>query len=262
MFSTSRPSLRFAALALVGFTAAACDSDSSTGPLGTSPVSVRFSTALADSELGPPVDAIVVGSNGSIDITSLQIIVAEMEFEADEDVCDEDRVGCEETELPPLLVDLPIDGSPLTVGTVGVPAGVYEEFELEVEDLDDDEDDPELAAAIAVLRSEILNVFPDWPDEASVRVAGTFTEVGSDPEPFVVYLDAEVEVERELVPPLVVGEDGSSAGVEVVLMPELWFIRGDGTVVDLRQYDFETWGRLLELEVEVGEGIDVEIDDD
>mgnify|MGYP001154919551 CR=1 FL=1 len=243
---------------------AACDS--STGPADGGEVEIRFRSSVAPAAAEGLLGAPVEGTNGTLELIDLRMVIAELEFEALDGTCptnssDDDDDDCEEIELPPRLVEVPLDGSPLTVTTADLPAGAYDEFELEVEDLEDDEDDPDYAQAIAALRATIATSFPDWPEEASVRVEGSFTPTGGEARPFVVYIDAEVEVELDLNPPLTVGE-GATAGLDVVLSPERWFARDDGEVIDLSAFDFATTGELLELEVEIEDGFEVEIDDD
>ncbi|HKK94531.1 MAG TPA: hypothetical protein VJ925_13940 [Longimicrobiales bacterium] len=254
--------------ALPAVVLAACDSDS-TGPADGEPVTIRFSaeTSASGASAGP-LAVLVDGTNGTLDITDLRVIVAELEFEGTNGTCgtdgdDDDDDDCFEVELPPRLVGVPLDGSPLTVTTAELPAGSYNEFELEIEDLEDDEDDTEFAQEIAALRAEILATFPDWPREATIRVEGTFTPTGGAAESFVAYVEGEVEVELDLVPPLDISDAGPAEHtLDVVLFPERWFVRGDGSVIDLTEYDFSTTGRLLELEVEIEDGFEVEFDDD
>jgi hypothetical protein len=48
----------------------------------------------------------------------------------------------------------------------------------------------------------------------------------------------------------------------VRLDPARWFERGDGTVKDLAQFDYEKTGTVKELEAEFGEGVaEIEYDD-
>ncbi|NNF12055.1 MAG: hypothetical protein HKN72_02460 [Gemmatimonadetes bacterium] len=261
MLSTSIRLLTVAALAIA---IAACDS--STGPSEGGEVEIRFRSTTTAAAVPGLLAVPVAGTNGILELTDLRMVIAELEFEALDGTCpsnssDDDDDDCEEIELPPRLVEVPLDGSPLAVTTADLPAGAYDEFELEVEDLEDDEGDPGYAQAIATLRSTIAASFPDWPEEASVRVEGSFTPTGGQARPFVVYIDAEVEVELDLSPPLQVRE-GVTAGLDVVLSPERWFVLEDGSVLDLSAFDFPTTGVLLELEVEIEDGFEVEIDDD
>lgn len=262
MNSSHRPRAAALALAAAVLGLAACDS---TGPEGSGDVAIRFRASGGPAAVAGLEAAPIEGSNGTLEFSDIQLVIAELEFEPVDGTCanesrDDDDDDCEDVELAPRLVDLPLDGTPLAVTTADLPAGLYDEFELEVEDLEDDEDG-ELGQAIAALRAQLAAAFGDWPDEASARIEGTFTPTGGEARSFVVYLEAEVEVELDLVPPLEVSED-AEATLDVVLSPERWFVRPDGSVVDLSAFDFATTGELLELEVEIEDGFEVEIDDD
>ena len=264
--STPSRVIPLALFTLVGL--AACDS--STGPEDSESVAIRFAAetttggaAAPGLELAP-----VVGTNGTLDITDLRVIIAELEFEGTNGTCgangdDEDDEDCFEVELPPRLVNVPLDGAPLTVATTELPAGSYSEFELEIEDLEDDEEDTQFAAEIDALEAEIRNTFPEWPSDGTIRVEGTFTPNGGAPESFVVCIEGEVEVELELSPPIdIPAAEGDAHTLDVVLFPERWFVRGDGSVIDLTQWDYATTGELLELEIEIENGFEIEFDDD
>jgi hypothetical protein len=260
---------------LIGvITLAACDS--STGPGSQDLVEVRFQAvsagAMAAPVSGPSRSAnawkqvSVPGSNGTLEIDGVWMIVAEFELESDGDGEDDMCPGmedddCHEFEAPPFFAELPLDQGYVSVATDEVPPGVYEEFEFEVEDLDDDDEDDGMGAS--QLLSDIRASFPNWPTEASLRIVGTFTPNGGDAQPFEVYVDAEIEVERELDQPLVVEEDTPGAEAIVVEVdPRAWFQRGDGTVWDLSQFDWEQTGILLDFEVELDDGfMQIEVED-
>ncbi len=256
------------ALLLTPFILAACDS--STGPEDGESVAIRFaaSTSSASAPSAGPESAPVVGTNGTLEITDLRAIIAELEFEGTDGTCgldgdDDEDEDCFEVEFPPRLVSVPIDGSPLTVATADLPPGSYNEFELEIEDLEDDEEDAEFGQAIADLRAQLDATYGDWPRKGTIRIEGSFTPNGGTATSFVAYIEAEVELEVELSPPLDISSAGpDSHTLDVVLFPELWFVRGDGSVIDLSEYDWATTGRVLELDVEVEDGVRVEIDDD
>ena len=93
-------------------------------------------------------------------------------------------------------------------------------------------------------------------------VVGTFTPTGGDPVPFRVFLEAEVEVEIDLNPALVVDDEGNAGrSLTVDLRPDLWFIDFQGRVLELPEWDWDDTGRILELEVEFENGFaEVEID--
>lgn len=251
-----------AALALPCFLVA-CGVGSS--PYLTSPgagerVTVAFAVAApavagASVAAAPASEALVLdGPNGTLELTSIAFIVAELELD-----CDDDRSGpCVDFEAPPAFVDLPLGSGSVDVTSRTIPAGTYDELEFEVEDLDLDDGSPAERAHAAALLAEIRQAFPAFPDDASMVVEGVFTPSDAAPRPFLVYFDAEVEVELDLVPPLSIDADGSGDRSLVVdVHPALWFVRGDGSVRDLSRYD----GRLVEFEVEIDDGfVEVEFD--
>lgn len=94
-----------------------------------------------------------------------------------------------------------------------------------------------------------------------MRAEGTFTPTGGSATPFVVYFDAEIEIERDLAQPLVLDEERAGAEVTVRLDPAAWFTLSDGSVLDLSQFDYGTTQTLLEFEVEMEDGVqEIEVD--
>jgi hypothetical protein len=265
-------------LTLLAATSLAACGDS-LGVDGPQNVSVSFraveagSMAAAPASTGPvtsaPARAIILeGTNGTLVLEEIYMIVTEIELEH-EDGCDDDDGfngqtfdDCEDFESGPHFVSLPLDGTPIIVSTALVAAGVYDELEFEVEDLDDDDDDK--GGRLADLRSQIIATVPDWPQKASIYVTGTFQAVGEeDAVAFRTFIEGEIEVELDLIPNLVIGNSGSANRELIVDMrPDLWFRDFQGWVLNLREWDYDTTGRLLELEIEIENGfIEVEIDD-
>lgn len=250
------------------FALAACGSDDPTGPEGTVPVRVAFSTggaALSSTSgasfsLNGMDQLTLTGENGTLVITDIRLIVAEFELERDEAACVEgiEDDDCEEFEAPPSLLDLPLEGGSVVVATANVPEGTYTEFEFEVEDLDLDDDDEVITRQrIEQIRAELLGLFPAFPDDASMVVTGTFTPTAGVPQSFTVFFDADIEVEMDLVPPLVIDATGAaSRTITINLDPTLWF-QANGQVLDLSAFN----GQTLEFEAEIEDGF-VEIDFD
>lgn len=218
---------------------------------------------------GAPVQ--YAGSNGTLIINRVLMLVAEVELEHD-DGCDDDAgvngrdvAGCEDFEAEPALIDLPLDGTPITVASALVAPGVYDELEFEIEDIDLDDlgDDEDKRGALAALRAEVRSLVPDWPAKATLLITGTFQAPGEAPVAFRTFVRAEIEVEMDLIPNLIIGSDGSAnRTVFVDLRPDLWFVTSQGTVRDLTLWDFNTTGLLLDLEVEIENGFwSVEFDD-
>lgn len=191
------------------------------------------------------------------------MIVNELELrrESVED-CD-DRSGpgdCGSVESEFFVADVPLGSGTVTVAADRIAKGTYTALECEVEDLEvDTDDDASDATRIAAVLTQLRTRFANWPAGASMRIAGTFTPTGGAPQDFVVYFDAKVEVERLLNPPLVV--DDAFTGLTVDLRPDLWFRNSDGTVRNLALSHFPTTSSLVELEVELEGGIEIEIDD-
>lgn len=257
-----------AGLVAVAFTGC----DSTTGPDGDgSRVSVRFrsaggaATATAPSAAGRLAGnrgaraVTLTGSNGTLALDEIWMIVAEFELErANDDDCDSSGPGndCEKFQAPPQFIQLPLDGVSAPVVSQEVPPDLYDELEFEVEDIELDED--ENAAEVQALFDQIRALFPDWPEKASMLVTGSFTPTGGAARTFRVFFEAEIEIEIELEPPLDL-RDGSDASVTVVVDPALWFARPDGTVLDLSQFQ----GQLVEFEAEFENGFtEIEFDDD
>jgi hypothetical protein len=245
------------------FVVTGCDS---TGPgTGGGTVEVGFATsgsatsqnnvAAKSTSLSADSDSLVLsGSNGTLRITDIRLIVDEIELEGDADSAEF------ETDRPSFL-DLPLqEGEVSPVAADRVPSGTYEDFEFGIEDVELDDADEE--GEIRDLRGEIREDFPNWPNEASMVVVGTFAPSSDTSRTFETYFEAEIEVERELNPPLEVTSDGFSRELIVRLNPAQWFENADGTVRDLSQSDFEDTGKVIEFEAEFEEGVaEIEYDD-
>lgn len=232
------------------------------GAPGTAQVTVAFgvdAASAAGSLAATQADDAplrLTGSNGVLELTTVAFIVSELELDCDDD----GRTGpCADFEAPPAFVVLPLGSGTVDVTSRAIPAGTYDELEFEVEDLEvDDDDGPAKRAQIEALLAEIRATYPDFPAEASMVVEGAFTPTGGEEREFRVFFDAEVEVEMELEPALVIESDGTgSRSLVVDVQPARWFERANGTVRDLSQLE----GELIELEVEIEDGfVDVEFD--
>lgn len=263
----------FAMLALAaGLTAGGCDMLGG-GREATAPVGVTFETLASNTgetagkQLAP--DSLVIdGTNGQLVIQDIQLIAAELELKKPDAACPDsvaDEDSCEKFEADMQLLDLPLDGSSLEVtGKQDIPSGTYVELEVEIEDIaldaEDNEKSDEERAQIDAVRSEIDAAgYANWPNEASAVVRGSFTPSGGSRADFVTYLDAEIELELTLEPPLTITGGEPSRSVVVRFQPDLWFERADGTVQDLSTSS----GELTELEAEFEDGVaEVEIETD
>jgi hypothetical protein len=252
---------------------AACHGDA-TGS-GGARVAIRFATATGARTAQAPSPSFshagtndvltLTGTNGTLRIEDIRLIVSELELERSDGGCaaaagvgDDHGEECEEFESGPFLVDLPLAGGAVTLATDQVAPGTYDELDFEVEDLEADEDDDSgERQAIQSLLAQLRTVYPAFPGGASMVAHGTFTPAGSTAaQPFTVYFDAEIEVEMDLDPPVTV--PGASS-LTVQVNPASWFKPG-AQVVNLAALD----GRIIEFHSQLRDGMEEvdEIDDD
>ena len=258
---------------------AACSDGTGPDPDTGAAVAIKFGTAgatLASAYAGPAMAAamaasaaqasLITGTNGTLDITDIRVIVEEFELEPVEvSDCDvePEPAGCKDFEARYFFIDVPLTGVPVTVVRENIPAGLYDELEFEVDDIEVDDDDPEESAdasLIAALFTKVRADFPDWPEKASMVVVGSFTPTGGSAVDFRVYFEAEIEVEFDLIPSLEVTEEGVSRSIVIELRPDMWFLQDDGTVMELSEFDFPTTGQLIEFELEIEDGFELEIE--
>jgi hypothetical protein len=74
---------------------------------------------------------------------------------------------------------------------------------------------------------------------------------GGEARSFRTFFDAEIKVEVDLDPPLVVSDDGASRLITIEFRPDLWFRRIDGSVVDLSGFDFARTGRVVRIDLSI-----------
>jgi len=163
-------------------------------------------------------DPITDGTN-VLDLTNVELVFREVELErvevADCDDIEPEPVGCEEFEIGPMVVALPLDGSPLETSVVDIDPGMYDEIEFDIHKLSDDPED----AALLALR-------PDF-DDASIRVDGTYNGV-----PFTFFSDISEELEFDLVPALVIDDVTTSTNITIQFEVAAWFRTLGGSLVD------------------------------
>ena len=160
-----------------------------------------------------------------------------MELEsADEDSLDFEREA--------FIISLPLDGSPLTLTESEIPAGFYDEFELEIEKPESDENISD----------------PDFRDETgsySVVVKGLYND-----EPFTFRSDEDFELELDLNPPLDISESDDALLVISVDVSD-WFRGSDGTDLDPKDFaNLETINENIENSFEAFEENNDDDDDD
>jgi hypothetical protein len=160
-------------------------------------------------------DTLIAGSDTLI-VTQARLVLRDIELKPAESATCDDSVGsdCEEIELGPVLVELPLVAGAEQQFAIEVPAGSYSEIDFEIHKVGDDPDD------LAFLAQH-----PGFED-ISIRVDGTFNGT-----PFTFTTDVNEEQELALVPALVVG-DSTTTNVTIFVRIDSWFRAADGSLID------------------------------
>ena len=181
---------------------------------GTSPSSIFASGGFY------LLDPLTDGAGNTLDITSVEIVMREIELErADVPDCDVDPEpeGCEEFATGPVLVNLPTAAGLKQLVAIEIPPGTYTEIEFDIHKVTsgDPADDA------------FLQVHPDLVD-TSIRVGGTFNG-----QAFEFTSDLNVEQELTLLPNLVLSEVNAMAtNVTIFVDLNAWFRDASGNLVD------------------------------
>ena len=181
---------------------------------GTRPSAAPAAVVAALSSAQSTSDAIIMGS---LVITRVQLVLRKIELErtgAGDCASGLNAGDCNEMELGPLLVDLPLGTAISTPLSVAIPAGSYKEMEFSIHKVNSGD-----ASDQAFLQSN-----PTFQN-VSVRVEGTYLGVA-----FVFTSAVDAKVEREFQPPLVIGSAPGNITVNVDV--STWFLTGLGAVID------------------------------
>lgn len=247
---------------------ASCNT-TSTNSADNAQVALRFQTTAAAQNnanftaLAAQNNKLVInGKNGAkLTITDIHFIVDDFELEQTNGECDRTpgnkENDCEEFEKELFLVDLPLNGRPLAITASSIQNGVYNALEFEIDnlDIDQDEDRAEKQRKKTFYTNNIQPNFPNWPEQASMVIKGSFESKSGEVTTFTTFADAEISIEMQLNPPLKIS-DGIDKQITVNISPADWFTNQDGTVVNLARYDFQKVQEPMEFEVEMEEGFD------
>jgi hypothetical protein len=192
-------------------------SDASTGSsravtLSFSATQPSASSALAGTGAASLQD--VTSSDGKLVISKAELVIREIELGDDEsegqtcEVASHDD-DCEDLELGPLLVDVPlVNGTVDKQLTVSIPPGTYSKLEFKVQPpTRGNNRDAAFRAANPLFAAK------------SVHVAGTYNGAAFD-----LYLPADASLEVGFASPLVVTSDPANVTVQVDVLS--WFTRG------------------------------------
>lgn len=140
-------------------------------------------------------------------ITDVKLLVDELELES---ALDQDSL---DFEVDDLVVNLPLDGSEFVLTSQIIPEGVYDEFEMEIDQPDDESvNDPAF--------------YNDNGEDYSIIVEGIYNG-----QPFTYYSHEEFELELDLEPPLEVSAN-STPSVAINVDPYSWFADEAGNALD------------------------------
>lgn len=182
-------------------TGCSINDNASTGP---KPVNVNMQITGATA---PKAATSTATSTGHVTLTSVKLLVEELELES---VADDSM----DFEIENQVVELPLDGSPYQLSTANIASGLYDEFEMEVEGLDDDDsvNDPD---------------FTEGSDETSIVIKGTY-----DGQDFTFKSEEDFEIEFEFNPPIEIDETTNSVDINLMVDISSWFIDDAGNELD------------------------------
>jgi len=203
-------------------------SNASKGSGTTVSLGIALGAGAPQASAGPAFDLVLVDDVSTLEIQRVAVVLREIELklENDDAVCGDSgsgssssrssRDGCDELEVGPFLLDLPLDGGVETlIELTDVLPGRYDRLDFEIHKPEDDT--PEDLAFIAA--------HPEFR-RISITVEGLF-----DGQPFTYVTDLSEKQRVDLLPPLDVGA-GDLTQVTLVLDVAGWFRRSDGSLVD------------------------------
>jgi hypothetical protein len=207
--------IKFAGAALLAVATLAACSDSS-GPANAGrqvafQLATRSATAAPGAALMAGSETIGLGDD-TIVVTQVQLVLREIELKrvggvACDTIADDD---CEELEVGPILLDLPLGAGASRQFTVAIDTGSFSKIEFEVHKPGSSDD------------AGFIALHPEF-DGVSIKMTGTWNGT-----PFTYTSDLDVEQEIDLVPPLSVTE---STGANLTLFVDLasWFANAGNT---------------------------------
>jgi len=208
--------------------AAAC-SDNPAGPEGQGTVVFQLATVGAGASSAPSLAVSVTRGTDVIVISDVQLVARKLKLERENGLCSDDEDEVEENEneesegdedcpslkLGPFLLNPPLTEGAAAEFTVNLPAGTYDELELQIHKPTSTSADQAFVLAN-----------PDFAG-VSIRVNGTWNGA-----PFTFTTDLTQKVEVEFENPLVVAVGGETA-LTLLLDVRGWFLdQGGGTLLN------------------------------
>lgn len=205
---------QFGFLCVTALTAAGCsDSSGPGGDMGRVGLLLATPGAPATAPALSAPETHTLGGT-TLTFTRVQIVLREIELERAEtstDCGDETQLGaeddCEEFEIGPVLIDLPLNGAIEQLIAIDADSGTFDELEFVVHKPEDNGED-----------AAFLSQHPDF-EGVSIRVEGTWNG-----NPFVYTTDLDVEQEMDLSPPLQLQGGGATSQVTLLVDLRRWFL--------------------------------------
>ncbi|MEX2477795.1 MAG: hypothetical protein WD357_05130 [Gracilimonas sp.] len=142
-------------------------------------------------------------------LTEIKFLVEELELESVSD-------DSSDFEVEDLIVNLPLDGSVIELTSQNIPNGLYDEFEMEIENDDDGNN---------VNDPDFIKGGDD--DGYSMVIKGVYNG-----EEFMFRTDSDFEIEMDLNPPLEISDASGSPSVAINIDPSGWFVDSSGNTLD------------------------------
>jgi hypothetical protein len=147
-----------------------------------------------------------------VGVTSFRLVVGPAALGSGDQFGCVDCQGEDSGSDQPQLISVPTDGTPVSIATEQVSAGVYSAAEIELRTPD----------------AGVTAAAPGWPAGATVEIAGTFNSVA-----FTLPLTLLGEFRETLNPPVEVGASAAPAPVSVTITLPVrdWFV-SNGVALD------------------------------
>lgn len=208
----------------------------------------------------------VEGTNGTLVLEELHLVVDRLHLATAAGTCRGSNGGaavdtgagdargrCPGLGAGPVLVDLPVDAVPVRALDGFLPPDRYVHLQVRTTGLGETGRSG-AEAGTASLPTRVRDAFPGWPDQAAIRLAGSFAPAdGTGPRPFVTYLRADASVGLDLAPPVNLTAGDRPRGLVVTIDPRAWFAPVDGVVPDLSTRDSSSTRQIPDLGARAGD---------
>ena len=168
-------------------------------------------------------------------LTEVKLLVEELELES---TADKDSLNFE---VDDFIVNLPLDGTAFNLVSADVPAGVYDEFEMEIE-YDDDTN---------VNDSDFIHESGDDDDGYAIVIKGFYNG-----DKFIYQSNEDFELELEFNHPFEINDD-SSPSIVINIDPVEWFKDSSSNALDPNNA-----GNREQIDDNIKNSFDVEENDD